>query len=389
MLVKILTIVITILTGVDGFGSGAPFGLCLTMYPHHRGTHHQTTPSPFKIHVSKATYSPSEELTAVIKADDDMTFKGVEMRVHRVSGNTEEILGEFTEYPKDKLQTQNCYFGKNNLITHSNNKTVTNLTIKWKAPPDNVGNILFTATVVHNFTTFWHDIETVIQPNHSVAVTPAQFQLPNYTSIFTQISWETCGKSKGCFFHPPSCSGPDCTIGVSYKMNPDSTYSFEMVGPSTHGEGWIGVGFSKDKKMGEDLAFLCTTGPDNVEVQYTYNPDVWNVRQYTQNFTNVETKKEDGRLFCRFTQSSLPRFDDNGAVNFNLTEKWYLFLAYGGTLPHMSEAEKHADYPAISYTKISLGSLAVVTTDTVSVSIKHLPSVFSLFFVMFISLSVY
>ncbi|ESO90387.1 hypothetical protein LOTGIDRAFT_164313 [Lottia gigantea] len=87
------------------------------------------------------------------------------------------------------------------------------------------------------------------------------------------------------------------------------------------------------RSQGEDLAFLCTTGPDNVEVQYTYNPDVWNVRQYTQNFTNVETKKEDGRLFCRFTQSSLPRFDDNGAVNFNLTEKWYLFLAYGGTLP--------------------------------------------------------
>ncbi|ESP02433.1 hypothetical protein LOTGIDRAFT_172090 [Lottia gigantea] len=96
----------------SGYSSGAPYGTCLTMYPHHGISVHQPTPCPIKLHVDKATYRPNEELTVIVKSDDDVSFKGIEMRVHRVSGNTEEMMGEFTNYTSDKLQTQSCFFGK-------------------------------------------------------------------------------------------------------------------------------------------------------------------------------------------------------------------------------------------------------------------------------------
>lgn len=55
-----------------------------------------------------------------------------------------------------------------------------------------------------------------------------------------------CGKTKGCFLYPPDCSENDCDFAVTFSVNNDGTYQFQMMGKS---DGYVAMGFSTDEKM--------------------------------------------------------------------------------------------------------------------------------------------
>ena len=47
-----------------------------------------------------------------VKGNNGKQFKGTQIAAHRSQGDIEEFLGEFTEYPTDKMKTLNCIGGK-------------------------------------------------------------------------------------------------------------------------------------------------------------------------------------------------------------------------------------------------------------------------------------
>ncbi|XP_055955451.1 putative ferric-chelate reductase 1 [Patella vulgata] len=343
--------------------TGAPFGTCLTMYPHHGSAVHQTTDTPFTITVDKATYLPDDELTVVIGSANDTTFKGLELKVHRLIGNQEVLEGQFTQFNTTKLQTQNCFGGDKNLITHTNNNTVTSLTIKWRAPSENIGDIQFTATVVESFSVFWFNVKAVVQAGSTDNIVDPVFQLPKISAEFTPVNFNTCGKTKGCFFHPHTCTGDDCTMAVTYEANDDDTYSFEMFGKSTNGAGYISTALSKDKSMGEDAAFVCSIETDNVAVRFAYNPRHYTVLDYTRGFTSVETRYENGNIYCRFTRNTNTTLHQLPNLNFDLSESHYLQMAYGETYSNTGQAKKHQVAPVVTKDLVYLKDTNVLTVN--------------------------
>ncbi|KAK6174642.1 hypothetical protein SNE40_017879 [Patella caerulea] len=343
--------------------TGAPFGTCLTMYPHHGSAVHQTTETPFTITVDKATYQPDEELTVVIGSANDTIFRGLELKVHRLTGNQEILEGQFTQFNSTKLKTQNCFGGEKNLITHSNNNTVTSLTITWQAPSQNIGDIQFTATIVESFSVFWFNVKAAVQAVSADNIVNPVFQLPNIPAEFTAINFNDCGQTKGCFYHPHTCSGDDCIMVVTYEDNDDGTYSFEMFGKSTNGAGYISTALSKDKTMGEDPAFVCSIETDNVAVRFAYNPRHYTVLDYTRGFTGVETRYDNGNIFCRFTRNSNTTLYQGLNLNFDLSESYYLQMAYGGTYSNTGQAKKHKAAPVVTKDLVYLKDTNVLTIN--------------------------
>jgi len=51
-------------------------------------------------------------ISVSVKGDNGRQFKGTQIAAHRSQGDIEEFLGEFTEYPTDKMKTLNCIGGK-------------------------------------------------------------------------------------------------------------------------------------------------------------------------------------------------------------------------------------------------------------------------------------
>lgn len=51
-------------------------------------------------------------ISVKVKGNNGRQFKGTQLAAHRSHGDIEEFLGEFTEYPTDKMKTLNCIGGK-------------------------------------------------------------------------------------------------------------------------------------------------------------------------------------------------------------------------------------------------------------------------------------
>ncbi|ESP02432.1 hypothetical protein LOTGIDRAFT_172089 [Lottia gigantea] len=210
------------------------------------------------------------------------------------------------------------------------------------------------ATIVKDYKTFWFGVKAVVQAESATSVVGPTYQLPNISNSFEDISLTECGASKGCFLHPPSCSGNDCNLGVTYKQNQDETYSFEMFGPSESGAGWVGLAISEDRVMGSDQAFLCAVVTDYVGIQYSFNPAKYTVQELTQGYSGVETKLASGMIYCRFTRDRLSTIDYKGPVTFDLGKSGYLHLAHGLTYGELGQAKKHIAIPIISYKSVFL-----------------------------------
>ncbi|XP_050397113.1 putative ferric-chelate reductase 1 [Patella vulgata] len=345
------------------YPNGAPASTCLTLYPHHQSTVHQTSATPFTFAVDKTTYQPSDELTITIGSTNNKEFKGIEIKVHRVDGNQEVPEGQFTEFDEIKLKTNDCFGGQKNLITHNNSDAVTSLTIKWRAPGQNIGAIQFTATIVESFSVFWFNVKTVVQPASNNNIVDPVFQIPTIPAEFTPINFNNCGQTKGCFYHPKTCTGDDCAVAVTYMDNKDDTYTIELIGDANNGAGYIAAGLSKDKAMGEDVVFFCSVGSDTVGVKLGYNPGQYSQFDYTRGFTNVQTRFVNGKISCRFTRNKNATLYQAPNLNFDLSEAYYLLVAWGGTYSNTGEVMHHTDTPVTTNELVSLKDTTLLTVD--------------------------
>ncbi len=63
--------------------------------------------------------------------------------------------------------------------------------------------------------------------------------------LSAEIDTEECGISKGCYRHPKGCPEKYCSLIVTW-VDKGEKVLFEIGGDT---EGWVALGFSRDKKM--------------------------------------------------------------------------------------------------------------------------------------------
>ncbi|XP_050397114.1 DOMON domain-containing protein FRRS1L [Patella vulgata] len=352
----LMLLFVTVLGRVDGYAQGPPTSTCLTQFPKHKNTEKQTGTPPFRIEVDPQTYEPTQTISVNLEALPNVNnqFKGVLVSAHRKTGNTEEILGSFTKVPIEKIKTLDCLDGRKNVAIHSNSNPVDAVALEWVSP-FNYGDIEFRATFVENFTRFWTGLSADLRAENNNGLQLPDYTLPATSNIFTSIQWSDCGKTRGCFFHPESCTGENCDVAMTYMKNTEGSYTFELMAKA---EGYVAVAFSKDKKMGEDEAALCTADGGRVTIQHGYNPGHYVDRQYTKGFSDIQIRQADGKILCRFTR---PKFTSMlmGRKWFNLTEPWYLQMAWGYTFIGTDVIGKHTEAPIITDEMVKLSEFKI------------------------------
>ncbi|XP_012942585.1 putative ferric-chelate reductase 1 homolog [Aplysia californica] len=357
---RILACVVQLLALAQGFSFGAPTGTCWTMYPKHSNIPRQSSPSPFTVTLSPQKYSPGELITVTIAAPDRRNFTGFQIGAHRQTENTEEIVGQFTDYPGDKVTVFTCFGGFKNMATHWNSKPTDSIALGWQAPPDNVGNVSFLATVVADYSTFWIDVTAELSPQDESLAVAAPFYpaIPLQTNI-TDIDLSSCGESKGCFLYPRHCSDTDCLAAVTYEYREDTKdVRMELYTDAADIFNYISVALSEDTLMGHyDETFTCVSNHGEMSVQQGYNPEYHNGRMFTRFISDTKIKHSDGRLHCSFT---VPLLTEIYSVNqetpqfqykttpISLERAWYLQLAWGDAMPGSDVIAYHKEMPPVT-----------------------------------------
>ncbi|KAK3608988.1 hypothetical protein CHS0354_020540 [Potamilus streckersoni] len=319
---------------------GAPASSCSSMIPNH-GVSASNTPAPYTITTSKNTYMPNEEITVTLQANSGVYFKGFLIQPRRNSSISEP--NTFGTLTGDSLTQSPCTATSQAALSHINNSLKTTINVTWKAPADSVETVVFIATLVQTKDIFWVNVQSQV-------VTP----------LFLDPA---CGKTKGCFY--------GSTFLVTWADRGGNSIDFEMKASIPEPDNyWISLGFSSDKKMGDDSVADCSLQSGAVKTYSSYNPGRSNEpldnNIYGINGTNG--RLANGVLSCSFsrartvadvaTASRKKRAAVSAATFFDLNQDWYLLFAQGRG-PAASKIQ-HTIPPAISNDKVNLQSVSVL-----------------------------
>ncbi|OWF41490.1 ferric-chelate reductase 1-like [Mizuhopecten yessoensis] len=361
MSVSVVIIALPVLVGiVEAFGAGAPMSSCLAFFPKHDGVNKQMCASPYWIEISASSFRPSQEINVTLMAPHGQTFIGFMLNVHRQAGDTEERLGSFINIFEDSTKARSCIGGKDNMVTHKDNSARKQVTVTWKSPAYEVGNVTFRAAFVKSYHVFWTDVT---------------LQLPSQTNIKQSIvnkilaqqvnvDYDDCGKSMGCLLYPRYCGGLDCDVGLTYTMtNSNATFTFWA---RTEIQSYVSLGFSGDRLMGTDETISCTYDGTIVTFQHGNNPKYYNQRQYKRDqLSSMASTYRDGKLYCTFTRPHAMNVTEfsSEVTTYDLNNPYYVMVAWGHVYEDTAVMSKHKELPVTSLNPVQFNQYIIHRGD--------------------------
>ncbi|XP_069126728.1 uncharacterized protein [Argopecten irradians] len=151
---------------VSGYSSGAADQACPNLQPWHSGTRPSTLPSPFVITVSKTTYAPRDQITVTIQACPGYTFKGFLIQPRLVQYYEQDVkVGVFGNYlnSRFKYACPDVRLGtRGQALTHTEASDKTIMRFVWQAPQVPQGHVLFRATILQQFGTYWMGVSSPV-----------------------------------------------------------------------------------------------------------------------------------------------------------------------------------------------------------------------------------
>lgn len=140
--IKLISLFAVIKT-VTSYGTGAPEGICDSMYPQHGfQLFAQESQAPYKIVPQSDSVEQGKILKVDVIAEPGNTFKGFMVRAEPVS-LPNKIVGTFMTDVNENVKAMNCFQINSGTITHSNSNEKEKITLEWKAPLDFTGDIMF------------------------------------------------------------------------------------------------------------------------------------------------------------------------------------------------------------------------------------------------------
>ncbi|XP_076439541.1 ferric-chelate reductase 1-like isoform X2 [Babylonia areolata] len=357
-------------TGAHAFSGGPPPSSCLTLFPLH-GVERQTSPAPYRLVLSSATYSPGQNLTGRVEATEaGRQFKGFQVTVHRYrsSGNHEEFVGTFTDTNTSLTQTMQCLDAPRSMVTHKDASPKSMVTFVWTAPNQNLGNLQFFLTVLESKEVFWTRVPFNVQPQSDQPVVPPATMVPTVSVSSSQPpDWSTCHKDKGCWLVPESrrescdMERGECLAALSFRREQQANQDKFLFELSFKREGqYFSFGLSDDQFMGDDLAVVCTAVEGQESVQLGYNhgvpgPYKYFFSQYSRGLSDLVVGQANGHSFCQFSlPATVSVLNWNVSRPYDLTTRHFLFLSWGRIFQGTTTIYGHIGAPAVSESKVYL-----------------------------------
>ncbi|KAG4071098.1 hypothetical protein HA402_013412 [Bradysia odoriphaga] len=152
--VKYVFLLLSITQLSYAFPDGADPQSCRNQVPVHPPHQAQTSPAPFTVTTSVPSVSPGQQISVFITRTNTATvLRGFMIEARSAAG---AILGQFL--PTAGMRLAACT-PVGSTATHSNADQRVSITLTWVPPPTGfVGNVVFHATAVQDFATFWTGI---------------------------------------------------------------------------------------------------------------------------------------------------------------------------------------------------------------------------------------
>ncbi|XP_069497783.1 putative ferric-chelate reductase 1 isoform X2 [Ambystoma mexicanum] len=299
---------------------------CESMMPNHRADP-QTSQAPYSISVSNTVFSPGDKITVTLQANVGSTFKGFLLQAQTVGGNA--IVGSF-DVSDSSAQTLQCNNMVNSAVSHTSATSKTRISVVWTAPSGS-SQTLFRATFVQSAPIFWTQVES-------------------QALLQSQISNDTCGTEKFCLSNSTGCSPADAScFFMSVAQLSRGGYTLEMSGAS---DGYVAIGFSDDKIMGNDDIYICVLNAGKIYIERGSSTIQKTVNQNgLVSLQSNATSFQNGVIKCSFTIENNIRTPDG-----NSNSSYYVFLARGSAPNGI--IQKHNQIPLISSKKVDLSPVS-------------------------------
>lgn len=179
----------------------------------------------------------------------------------------------------------------------------------------------------------------------------------------------SCGNTIGCF---AKCSGGQCDFIVSWNDTGEHV-QFEMkkkfpaLDPSDH---WIAIGFSEDKRMGEDSVVECVRQDGFITVHQSFNhvsKSNTRLKQSGLGLSDISGSYVDGIFVCRFTRKK--HLPDEKQI-FDLNNDFYMFFASGEAIDGVKMRHSVRDLPVVSAEPVDLQKHSLVQGKAVYFLVK-------------------
>uniref|UniRef100_K1RDF5 Putative ferric-chelate reductase 1-like protein n=1 Tax=Magallana gigas TaxID=29159 RepID=K1RDF5_MAGGI len=358
----------------NAYSQGAGSQACSSLTPWHSANQPQTNAVPYVITVSKTSYRPMEQIVVTIQACKGHSFKGFLIQPRLAQFATQDVkIGVFGMYSNAPYQytcpdTRNGVRGQ--ALTHTSNEDKTKLSIVWQAPRVPQGHVVFRATILKEYTTFWVAVNSPIVYDAYSSVRLAQSQGTYLASD------PECNVSKGCF---DDCKRGVCTFIVSWRDRRGYLDMEVKAHIPTGGDKWLAVGFSYDNRMGSDSVTECMFVNGQVEVFQSYNSDTHSnsrLRNPKLGLSQEYGSFVDGIFTCGFTREKLVPTESR---LFNLNKNWFLLFAHGTAieglkLPHMYDPAPPTSEDIIDFQAYLVNLPTTTTTSTTTTTTTMAPT---------------
>ncbi|KAL1248469.1 hypothetical protein QQF64_021787 [Cirrhinus molitorella] len=288
---------------VHCYGNGAVSEVCGSMTPRH-GADAQTTTAPFTVTADKTTFKEGDQITVTLNGQSNQ-FEGFMLQARQVGATTS--IGTFS-LMDGITQLLSCDGASSRAVSHNSGSKKSSIQAKWTAPTSGqLGDIEFRATFVQTTKTFWVGVKS---------------------STVKYVS-SGCGKTKVCFSQPSNCD-PSVNSGCYFMaVQTSSNQSESRIEIFGQADGYVAIGFSDDREMGNDDIYICgKDSSNNLQVQHAFStgttaPTILSLG----NVTNITTVLNGNTINCSF----ITRNAISTASRATSTSEYYLMIAAGSS----------------------------------------------------------
>lgn len=332
---------------------------CATMMPDRVSTiGPQMGPSPFKIKVYGKTYKAGTPLKVTLMSIPNRQFQYFMIQARKYNSSDVNPYGSFSG-ARRQVMIQECSHSTGDSYVKVNRDTMSDIVFKWTPPRSPVGHIQFIMTIFENDNTFWVREKSGVIADETRSPPLPREPEENVVPMTKQINTADCGKSRGCYRHPPGCWELNCLYIVTWKnLNRSVEFEMSMLTDNMHNR-YMTLAFSDDIWEGDDLAIDCIEDATHGVVRLSLSRiDSINVYSTLPNpklgLSNVHTSYYNSRLRCLFNFDKFTNLEHSEALR---SGKWHILL--GGGKAWLGEKLPHG---------LGINQIPIVSVDEVSMS---------------------
>ncbi|KAJ8028727.1 putative ferric-chelate reductase 1 [Holothuria leucospilota] len=189
-------------------------------------------------------------------------------------------------------------------------------------------------------------------------------QVQSDSPTFCDAKWGAFNDTRMCFSHPYDCTEDDrvpCQMTMTVRTSGDGYFTFSLSGrlEANESTGWIALGLSTDRYMGNDDVMMCILESDgNVTLHHRFNVDRTNRPAETTLLDllhpdPLNSMFDDGVIKCNFIRSTqkIQARDPYYGFDLLIPRTFYLLFGIGPTNSSGFPA-KHRTVPYISDSRI-------------------------------------